>query len=212
MPRHEQSSSSISNEAYFINAFRDKWEVDTAEDAWKEEIRERLTAKLDEFDCAVHFASDHRGMHSSSLNLFESVIKDSARNLDRKLHGTQKVHLITGDDMRTQYVFFPESKTRSLNAKTILHMHGFMRFPRNVPVSAITRSLLISAFWGEITQLAFRRGLVRERNKNNHEFYKVYPCTDTEMTTAAITYATKQQHLEENMGQVIQFGSFANPL
>lgn len=207
----EQLNNAFTSEAYFIEAFRDKWDCPKSNgETWKKEIRDRMLARNGEFDVSVHLASDLR-FTEQNYELFEGVIKDACRNLDRKLNRIQKVHRLA-ESHRTQYVFFPEYKSKIGFNNTILHMHGFLKYPEHHHLTPFERMKVFGDFFFEWDKLAYTRGLIRKRNRKNHQFVVVHSCRDKTLTEAAIRYATKQQHMEETMGRVIRFGSLADPL
>ena len=158
----------------------------------------------DLFDYSVNVSSDHIYRTHHVDDLFRKLISIVTLKLDRKLLKTKKPHLLP-PEKRTAFILFPESISKADGKPCIAHLHGFLKLP-DVELSSFEEGMAVNdlRWWLQVYLLKF--GLVRMRNRKNHNAGTIIKLEEDEMREALIDYAMKFQD-ENCIGEAIFIGA-----
>jgi len=175
---------------------------------YKTYITNALLQNKDRFDYAIDISSDCQDSPATQ-ELFRKLLSIVTLKMDRKIMKTKKPHLIP-QEQRTQVVMLPESLSKGTRKVCISHFHGFLSLPSNVSLTPFEEMKHMTQFRFWVHVYAYKLGLVRSRNKRNHQTLNEVNLNNTKeenMAERKIGYATKFQDYDRHIGNIIQYGN-----
>lgn len=177
------------------------------QNAPNDQLKASMIEAKERFDYSINISSDRMYRTHNVEDMFKKLASIVTLKLDRKLLKTKKPHLIPKQE-RTILILFPESKSKASDGKksTIAHMHGFLALP-DVELSSFQEAMALSdlRFWLHV--YALKLGLVRRRNRKNHQVGYTKKLKEEDMKELLIQYGMKQQDERYCEGESIFIGA-----